>query len=232
MLGDSALHSAGEPRAWAPVHAWRALAQLRATDAIAPLLTVLDTVDDDWVSEDVPRALAVLGEAIVEPIAAYLADDSKGLFSRAGASEALVRLATTSPSMRGPVIDILTNHLSRLDGANADLNSFIVSDLVELDAVEAVPAIERAFAADVVEWEVCGDWEDVQVDLGLLAARRTVRPPYTPRPGSQLAVPRPRTQTGGSPHLVARLQQHAKAKKKTKTKHRMAKASRRRNRRR
>lgn len=32
-----------------------------------------------------------------------------------------------------------------------------------------------AFEADAVELSVCGDWEDVQVEMGLLAARITPR---------------------------------------------------------
>jgi len=48
--------------------------------------------------------------------------------------------------------------------------------LVELKAVESKLTIERAFAADSVDSTVMGDWEDVQVDLGLIPARRSPRP--------------------------------------------------------
>src|SRR4051794_2619848 len=39
------------PELFAQVHAWRALGQLRATEAIAPLISLLrrvDEADDDW----------------------------------------------------------------------------------------------------------------------------------------------------------------------------------------
>ena len=54
MMTDDELHSAsGEStRVWAPVHAWRALAELKAEQAIEPLLGLLQRVDDrndDWV---------------------------------------------------------------------------------------------------------------------------------------------------------------------------------------
>lgn len=48
------------------------------------------------------------------------------------------------------------------------LNGFIISDLVDLQAVQAAPIIKRAFAAECVDLSVMGDWEDVQIKLGLL----------------------------------------------------------------
>jgi hypothetical protein len=43
----------------------------------------------------------------------------------------------------------------------------VVSCLLDLEAVEAAPAIERAFAAGRVAEGVCGDWEEVRYELGL-----------------------------------------------------------------
>jgi len=37
---------------------------------------------------------------------------------------------------------------------------------VDLKALEALPTIEKAFAADKVDLMVQGDWEDVQIDHG------------------------------------------------------------------
>src|SRR5437868_15487820 len=48
---------------WAPIHAWRALGQLRAEAAIEPLLSLLhagDNVDDDWVIEELPEVYGML----------------------------------------------------------------------------------------------------------------------------------------------------------------------------
>jgi hypothetical protein len=38
--------------------------------------------------------------------------------------------------------------------------------------------MERAFAADRVDISIPGDWEDVQVELGLIEERQTPRPQY------------------------------------------------------
>ena len=49
MACDARLHDAhsGSSAVWAPVHAWRALGQLRAEESIRPLLAVLRERDDD-----------------------------------------------------------------------------------------------------------------------------------------------------------------------------------------
>ncbi|HWH68393.1 MAG TPA: hypothetical protein VNT26_03370, partial [Candidatus Sulfotelmatobacter sp.] len=79
MVTDEALNNGpGDSLlVWAPVHAWRALAQLRAEAAIQPLLGLLRRIDerqDDWVGEDVPQALGKIGPAAIQPTADYLAN--------------------------------------------------------------------------------------------------------------------------------------------------------------
>ncbi len=56
------------------------------------------------------------------------------------------------------------------------LNAFLIHHLVELGAAEAAPLMEAVFEAERAEILIRGDWEDVQVDLGLLPERRTSRP--------------------------------------------------------
>jgi hypothetical protein len=77
------------------------------------------------------------------------------------------------------------------------LNGFLIHDLVELRAVESAPLMEAAFEGGGVDLMIRGDWQDVQVDLGLLAERTTPRKPLnvlerlrlTPPPGSSPPVP-------------------------------------------
>jgi hypothetical protein len=49
-------------------------------------------------------------------------------------------------------------------------NGFLVASLVDLHAVEAAPLIEQAFAATCVDLVVIGDWDAVQIALGLKSA--------------------------------------------------------------
>jgi len=60
--------------------------------------------------------------------------------------------------------------LERFEENESDVNAFLVEALVELGAKEAAPVIERAFAEGYVDPMVMGDWEDVQVELGLKSA--------------------------------------------------------------
>jgi hypothetical protein len=92
---------------YAQIHAWRALAQLKAEEAIPALVGILHQIDDEG------------------------------------------------------------------------LNGFIIYDLVRLKAVEHVELISRAFAAGAVDELIMGDFEDVQVELGLLEKRLTPERPLS-----------------------------------------------------
>ena len=61
MATDEALNEADaeSTEVWAPLHAWRALGQLRAVEAVEPLLELFDRLEeDDWVHEELPSFLA------------------------------------------------------------------------------------------------------------------------------------------------------------------------------
>ena len=93
---------------------------------------------------------------------------------------------------------------------------------------DAVAAMEAAHAADRVDESVCGDWEDVRVELGLLSGRLTPKPP----PLFERLAARARAETADSVPPSPQIGRARKEKAKAKARHRMAKQSRRRNRRR
>lgn len=51
---------------------------------------------------------------------------------------------------------------------------------MDLQAVESASIIEAAFVAKNVDISIHGDWEDVQIELGLLQERLTPAPNYQP----------------------------------------------------
>ena len=63
MATDPALQAGCDSKEiWAPVHAWRALGQVQAAEAIEPLLDLLEQAaknDDDWALNDLPTVLAM-----------------------------------------------------------------------------------------------------------------------------------------------------------------------------
>jgi hypothetical protein len=79
MATDQRLHMADTDSAavWAPLHAWRALAQLGATDAAEPLLRLAERFpEDDWVAEDLPVVLSMLGSDILTVLTRFVGDGS------------------------------------------------------------------------------------------------------------------------------------------------------------
>ncbi len=182
MAADEKLNSSpGDSTVvWAPIHAWWALAQLRAEQAILPLLGLfsrIETHQDDWVESELPRVFAAIGPATIGPLAAYLADSSKGEWSRVNAACALAKVGQKNTESRDECVTRLTNQLERFSQQTESINALIVTSLVELRAVESTAVIEKAFAFNAVDESVMGDWEDVQVALGLKVQRKFRRKP-------------------------------------------------------
>jgi len=163
---------------WVPVHAWRALGQLHAAEAVEPLVQLLPLVDermDDWVGEELPRVFALIGAPTVAPLGRYLSDGARPDGSRIIAANGLSLIAARHLEAHSNCVSLLAAQLSKSQKNGKILNGCLISDLVELEAVEHAPLMEQAFAARRVDLFVGGDWEDVQVELGLTRERTTER---------------------------------------------------------
>ncbi len=183
MTGDQALNRARNDslQVWAPVHAWRVLGQLGAASAVTPLLDLLDDADaDDWMREELPRVFAMIGSAVMPELTRFLHDSDRELWARIGVSAALKELALREGDRREEVVATLSRALSKWYRNNDLFNAFIIGELMDLDAVETAALMEAAFLGDRVDINVNGDWEDVQVSLGLLSDRITPPPNYWP----------------------------------------------------
>lgn len=177
-LGDA---DSDSPELWAQTHAWRILGMLRAEAAIEPLLQLLryvDERDDDWVQDEVPKILAYIGEAALEPAARFLADSSNGQWARVGACATIEAISNAYPTSRDRCVELLSGQLEHFAIQSDVLNASLIDTLTELGAVEAAPLMERAFAADLVDLTLRGDWEDIQISLGLLDERITPKRNY------------------------------------------------------
>ena len=183
MMQDEGLNWADSDgdEVWAPVHAWRTLGQLRAESAVDAIVDAFYAIDDqyqEWQQEEFPVTLAMIGPVAIPTLKAYLADDENGLWSRIAASEALTMIGQQHPETRDECVAILANQLNHHRQQNPSQNAFLVSSLIDLKAVEAAGSMKSAFDADDVDLSVQGDWEEVQIVLGLLERRRTPRPEY------------------------------------------------------
>lgn len=158
--------SSDDPVVYGQVHAWRALGQMRVVEAVQPLLDVQDELQDDWYLEEFHHVFGLIGPPAIDQLEAFLADDRHGEFPRLNASSGLVEIARRFPETRGQVVSILTAELGRPE-ADGEFNGHLVSNLLDLDAIEAAEHIERAFAANVVDPTIAGHWGDVRLYLGV-----------------------------------------------------------------
>lgn len=220
MMGDPVLNQADTASAevWAPLHAWRTLGQLRAEAATEPLLKLLETErDDEWVLSEIPAVLGMIGRAVLGPVEAHL--DHEDEWVRLSAMSSLVEVAQEHREAREEAVGILTRRLERWAEQDPLTNAALIGKLVDLGEVSAAPLMEAAFGAGAVELVWNGDWEDVQVELGLIPERTTPRLRY------YSALPGPASPGGRSPSRAAG--SHSKEKNRRKAE----KASRKRNRR-
>ena len=215
---------------WADTHAIRALGQLGGAPAVDALLRRLAAdPDDEWASEDIPVALGMIGPAALDAVRQALPAAARSRsWSTAALGNALQEIAERHPESRDAVVAALTERLTVWREQDEELNAFLVSNLLHLRAAEAAPAIQAAYEGGGVDENVNGDWEDVQVELGLLPERLTPRPRPVPffsmRPFSGSAAPergeRVRRTSAPPAHPVAKVRSLRKAQKKKANKRR------------
>ena len=100
---------------WAPVHAWRALAQLRAVEAVEPLLTLqttlADTADEQHMY-DFPVVFGMIGPPAIPALAAYLHNSENPKFARITAADGLCNVGLRYPAARGEALAPLAGQLA------------------------------------------------------------------------------------------------------------------------
>jgi hypothetical protein len=187
---DSTLHTAEaeNPAVWAPTHAWRALGQLRAVAAVAPLLDLLRVrADDDWIDIELPYVFGLIGPGAIPHVTDFLADRSVTTEPLITAIKCLKEIAERNPLTRDDCIGILAHRLNCGAENDPTVNGFLISALIDLEAVETMDMIRHAFDKQVVDLSVAGDVEDVEMEFGLRTRRSTPRPVYHPFFGNPLA---------------------------------------------
>ena len=189
---DATLHTAEaeNPAVWAPAHAWRALGQLRAVEAVAPLLELLrGRADDDWIDIELPYVFGLIGPGAIPPVTDFLADRSVTTEPLITAIKCLKEIAQRNPPSRDECIDLLAHRLNCGAENDPTVNGFLVSALIDLEAIETISLIRQAFDQQVVDLSIAGDVEDVEMEFGLRRQRSTPRPVYPLFFGNPLSDP-------------------------------------------
>lgn len=165
-----------------------------------PLLERFDLdEEDDWALEDIPKALAMIGQPAFRPMVQYLADETRPMFSRASMAEGLVFMAQQHPELRQDCINHIERQVTHYADNDPTLNGLLISCLIDLKAVEAMPVIQQAYQEDCVDLSIHGDLEDVEIDLGLREERSTPRPRLWPDDSFS-----PKKQKKGNPRKIGR----------------------------
>lgn len=170
LAAEEELDWEDEGECYAPIHAYRALGQLRAEAAIQPLVWLLDSDDSDWFMEDLPIVFGMIGPACLPALTDYLNRAEPSTWSKAAAAGGLEKIAVYHPEYRDECVERLTEALSRHQQQPPELNGSLVARLLNLQATESVSAIEAAYQEGPMDEMVCGSWARVQIDLGLATA--------------------------------------------------------------
>lgn len=156
------------PEAFAPIHAWRALAQLRAEEAIPALLDVVrrSHEEDDWIIEDVGTVFERIGPPAFTPLVSLFRDRSRPDHVRSRAASGLTDIGKAYPELRAEAVRVLTQALNAYISETDHLNVSIVGNLLSLNAIESLPSIRRAFDEERMDERLL-NWADVQRELGM-----------------------------------------------------------------
>lgn len=166
---------------WAPLHAWRVLGQLHAVEAIDILLDQLYRIDDendDWIAEEFPDVLALIGPPSIPALASYLADRKNGLYARICATESLGRIGNAYSDAHSNCQEILSTQLQHYRQNDPALNGFLIVYLAELHAVDALDIVQQAYRHNRVDLSILGDFEDAEIEFGVRQRRSTPPPQY------------------------------------------------------
>ncbi|RMH73266.1 MAG: PBS lyase [Cyanobacteria bacterium J007] len=144
------------------------LGQLRSPSAVEPLIKLFKLYDDwDWFDEEIIDVFHLIGPAAIPELSAYFSNDDNEIYNRILVANTLQKIGNTYPESRERCIEILIEELKFYKKNDIELNGFLVSFLLDLKAVQAAELIERVFAEDRIFESICGDWDRVQVELGL-----------------------------------------------------------------
>ena len=224
---------------WGTIHAMRALGQLKATQAIEPLLGVLKASqwDDDSTLETLPYVFGLLGPEAIPFLKHALKEWYTQEYEPTASVtvEALEKIATNYAEAREEVVDILLQRLQTPEKNDESLNGFLINSLAELKAEKALPAIEAAFKQDLVDTMITR-WHTVQHQLGLITQEEYDQAEEEARAAQRTRFVAERSSADSNDYDPFRGKNVSpsanKQKEKAKAKRKMAKASQKKNRKR
>jgi len=165
MAMDQSLNQ-GDPKStyvWAPLHAWRALGQLRAIQAIEPLINLFHELrDDTWANEDLPEVFGMIGKEALPYLSRYLLIERDDDLPKITCAESIKEIGLKDEETRHLCIQALTKELEKYSDNSPALNAFYIWYLKDLNAKDKLPLIKRAYDDKKVDEQVIGSYEKVE----------------------------------------------------------------------
>jgi hypothetical protein len=171
-----------------PLHAWRALAELKAHEAISLLadLPFACAAHEDWTIEDIPWAMALMGEEAVPQLISI----ARERFAQSPTTLAIIdslkhtvsgALEKCSLETRNAVVGFYRECLAEsvanpvvvdspelaADHPLLHRNASVLFAVLDLGLTELAPELEAAFSKNQIDHGMAGDWESVRKDLGV-----------------------------------------------------------------
>lgn len=140
----------GKPPSWAPYYAVRLLGELRAAEFAAPLLA-LGGRPDDWLSDCLPDAWAMMGKKAMPALWKIIDNQDHGPHARALAASGLYKMADAQPDLRSGVFSGFTDRLSASGSDDSIFNAHLVMNLYKLYGEEADNVLLAAFERGAVD---------------------------------------------------------------------------------
>jgi hypothetical protein len=161
----------------AHIPAYIALGQLKTAAAIDGLILGVQKWSSsdwfEWFTEDMPKIFASIGASAIPALTRLLQDSTQHIEARFSAVNYLETISKTDPELRSQCQQILVTQLEKFADSDPELNGNIVGSLVwEFEALDTLPLIEAAYAADRVDPSFPGSWDDVRVKFGLKKAAK------------------------------------------------------------
>lgn len=180
VSSDKLYFAKQEGKYFVPLHVGCAISQLKVPNSEVLLINQCyrrQMYDMDVLAEIFPFYLGNFGlEAI--PNLQLAMDKSEDPFIRVIFSEALEAMAHQYPEIRSQVIEVLAKNLANYEKLDEMDNAFLIHNLVELKAIDQLPLIKKAFDAEKVDWSHMGDYEEIEIAMGVKTERTTPKPKF------------------------------------------------------
>ena len=152
---------------WSPIHAWRSLGQLKAVEAVEPMIAMLlgEEEGDELKDRDFPKVFGLIGPSAL----AALSDVSfsgRDIHAKLVSNDGIRDIANLYPEARKECINIIMDQLRQYQYNDAGFNGYIIWVLIELKALESLDLIREVYKSACVDVKVVGHLSEVERDIG------------------------------------------------------------------